>query len=146
MYKKYIKPLRKETVSTGSLARTMNSLTPGVFSEEEIAKFDSGAVRSSTTASGKSVDYTLICPAAIEALAETMADGARKYGKHNWTKGIPNSNSLNHALDHLLQYLSGDREEDHLGHALANIQFVIHFNKQCKCKAGFELLESTNKV
>jgi hypothetical protein len=73
-----------------------------------------------------------------------MAEGAGKYGKHNWTKGIPNSNSLNHALDHLNQYLMGDRSEDHLGHAMANIQFIIHFNHGCDCAEGFALLEATN--
>jgi hypothetical protein len=74
-----------------------------------------------------------------------MEEGAAKYGKHNWTKGIPNSNSLNHALDHLNAYLAGDRGEDHLGHVLANVSFIIHFNHNCDCAEGFKLLEATNR-
>jgi hypothetical protein len=121
------------------------SWTPKGGLVDEKIQFTTGAQRSATTASEEIVDYTLVCPAALRRLAATMAEGAEKYGKHNWTKGIPNSNSLNHALDHLNAYLAGDRKEDHLGHALANIQFIIHFNHNCPCQEGFKLLESTNK-
>lgn len=123
----------------------VTSTTSRSTSTKNLKKFATGAVRSSTTASEANVDYTVVCPTALKRLAITMAEGAEKYGKHNWTKGIPNSNSLNHALDHLNQYLLGDRSEDHLGHAMANIQFIIHFNHNCECAEGFELLEATNK-
>lgn len=55
-----------------------------------------------------------------------MAHGAAKYGEGNWTKGMPVKFMLNHALCHIFQYLSGDRSEDHLGHACANLCMACH--------------------
>lgn len=133
---------------TSKVSRSISTKEINVhdYQGEGRVKFDTGAVRSNTTANNRGdVDYTVVCPAALRSLARTMAEGAKKYGKHNWTKGIPNSNSLNHAMAHLQEYLEGDRSEDHLGHALANIQFIIHFNDNCSCRQGFELLEAINK-
>ena len=48
------------------------------------------------------------------ALSRVCAEGAARYGEHNWRLGIPQSNLLNHAFRHLVLYLSGDRSEDHL--------------------------------
>jgi hypothetical protein len=56
----------------------------------------------------------------------TMSEGAAKYGEHNWQKGFPVNDILNHALAHVFKYLSGDRAEDHLGHAAANLLMAIH--------------------
>jgi hypothetical protein len=55
-----------------------------------------------------------------------MAHGAEKYGAHNWEKGFPLDSILNHALVHIYRYLSGDRTEDHLGHAAANLLMACH--------------------
>jgi hypothetical protein len=55
-----------------------------------------------------------------------MSEGAAKYGEHNWQKGFPVADILNHALAHVFKYLSGDRAEDHLGHAAANLLMAIH--------------------
>lgn len=140
-------PNMKKRISSKSRSRSIstNSLPEVPFrpSEGQIG-FSTGAVRSADVAGDGSPRFELVCPTALRRLALTMAEGAAKYGEHNWTKGIPNSNSINHAMAHLQEYLSGDRSEDHLGHALANIQFIIHFNNGCQCAAGFELLEATN--
>jgi hypothetical protein len=50
-----------------------------------------------------------------------MARGAVRYGEDNWQKGIPIKDCLNHAIDHIYKYLSGDRTEDHLAHAACNL-------------------------
>lgn len=55
----------------------------------------------------------------------TMAEGAAKYGEHNWQKGFPVTDILNHAIAHIYKHLSGDRTEDHLGHAAANLLMAI---------------------
>jgi hypothetical protein len=73
--------------------------------------------------------WDLISPIGLRRLAETCADGARKYGDHNWTKGIPASVMLNHAIRHLYLYLAGDNTEDHLAHAAWNILGVCHFEE-----------------
>lgn len=55
-----------------------------------------------------------------------MAHGASKYGEGNWLKGMPLAFLLNHALAHIHNYLEGDRTEDHLGHAAANMLMACH--------------------
>jgi hypothetical protein len=55
-----------------------------------------------------------------------MAEGAIKYGEHNWQKGMPIGDTLNHALAHVYNFLSGDRSEEHLSHAAANLLMAIH--------------------
>jgi len=55
-----------------------------------------------------------------------MAEGAEKYGERNWEKGMPVKFLLNHALAHIYEFLAGDRSEDHLGHAAANLLMACH--------------------
>jgi hypothetical protein len=44
-------------------------------------------------------------------------------------KGMPIGHVLNHALAHIFNYLEGDRSEDHLGHAVANLMMACHFDE-----------------
>ena len=91
-----------------------------------VTHFPSGAVRSSDASD---VRFDLITPIGLRRLAETCAEGARKYGDHNWENGIPASEMLNHAIRHLYLWLSGDHSEDHLAHAAWNILGVCHFEE-----------------
>lgn len=68
----------------------------------------------------------LISPIGLMAVAETCAEGARKYDDFNWEKGMPISDLLNHAIIHIYKYLAGDRSEDHLAHAAWNLLAAIH--------------------
>jgi len=86
-------------------------------------QFATGAVRS-PDADGER--YDLISPIALRRQAEVCAEGAHKYGDFNWEKGMPIADLLNHGLRHLFLYLAGDRDEDHLGHALWNVAAAIH--------------------
>jgi len=100
---------------------------PSVILEEDVRRtFPSGAVRSSD-ADGTRFD--LITPIGLRRLAETCAEGARKYGPYNWQKGIPASVMLNHAIRHIYLYLQGDDAEDHLIHAAWNLLAVAHFEE-----------------
>lgn len=94
------------------------------MSEEENEVFDSGAVRSKVTER-----YDLLAPHAMKRLAETYAEGAEKYDDHNWLKGMPFSQTMNHALKHCFQYLSGDRSEDHLAHAAWGLLAMLEFDE-----------------
>lgn len=40
-------------------------------------------------------------------------DGAKKYGEHNWEKGIPCHSYIDSAVRHYLKYLRGDTDERH---------------------------------
>ena len=75
------------------------------------------------------VRYDLITPIGLRRLAETYAEGACKYEPHNWRKGIPASQMLNHAIRHVVMYLQGDAQEDHLAHAAWNLLTLCDYEE-----------------
>ena len=90
-------------------------------------EFNSGAVRAKLD----TVRYDLISPRALFRLAVTYAEGAAKYGAHNWEKGMEASNLINHALQHIFSWLDGDDSgEDHLAHAFWNLAALMHFEEK----------------
>lgn len=60
-------------------------------------------------------------------VAETYAEGAKKYSDHNWRKGMPFSQTLNHVIKHIVQWAGGDESEDHLAHAAWGLMAVMEF-------------------
>lgn len=54
--------------------------------------------------------------AAVLQIGAIVDAGRRKYGADNWRK-IKRADHINHALMHLLAFVAGDRQDDHLGHA-----------------------------
>lgn len=93
------------------------------MSEEPLTKkFDSGAQRS---ADAEHLDFLSIHPIALIALARTCAEGAKKYGAHNYALGMPATDALNHVLRHVVLWLAGDREEPHLPHAMWGLMTAI---------------------
>lgn len=101
----------------------LDDLVHRVAKEEEVAKFDTGAVRSKDAAKCR---YDLISPIGLRRIAETYSEGAVKYGDYNWEMGFPISDILNHAIRHIYLYLGGDRTEDHLAHAGWNLLAAMH--------------------
>lgn len=98
----------------------------GMSNGTSLQQFDTGAVR------GTDADltrYDLISPIGLRRLAETYAEGSRKYGDDNWLKGIPANNLLNHAIKHIEQWRGGDTSEDHLAHAAWNLFAIMHFEE-----------------
>lgn len=95
-------------------------LTP--FSK--LRTFETGSVR---TADADATRYDLISEIGLERLARTCADGAGKYGDHNWRKGQPFSVVLNHALYHINKFKQGDTSEDHLAHAAWGLFALMEF-------------------
>lgn len=85
--------------------------------------FETGAVRSADRDEER---WDLISPIGLKALARTYAEGAAKFGAANWENGMPVTDLLNHGISHIYAFLSGDRTEDHLGHAAWNILGAIH--------------------
>jgi hypothetical protein len=69
-------------------------------------------------------DFSAIPPEVLRLLAECLGFGLRKYGRDNW-KGIPMSDNIAHAMNHLNEFALGDREENHLVNALARTTFAI---------------------
>lgn len=61
----------------------------------------------------------------LERWAEHLGRGALKYADRNWEQGLPLDDFIDSALSHLLSFMSGDREEDHLAAVLWNIGAYI---------------------
>lgn len=91
---------------------------------EEKRTFNSGARRNSSEGKHRP---DLISPKALSRWGHLMARGAAVHGDRNWEKGIPVSVFQESAWRHLLDYMLGDREEDHLAGVLFNIGGMIHF-------------------
>lgn len=73
--------------------------------------FDSGAVRDISEGKGR-MDLLPAC--AIIRLSKHFENGAMKYAERNWEKGIPIHSFIDSAIRHLMNYLDGQIDEDHL--------------------------------
>ena len=73
--------------------------------------FESGAVRDMQEGKGR-MDLLPAC--AIIRLAKHFENGAKKYEERNWEKGIPTHSFIDSAIRHLMKYLDGATDEDHL--------------------------------
>ena len=68
--------------------------------------------------------FDLIPTRAVVAMARVVQEGAAKHGEQNW-RGIPSRIHVGRALRHLLEYLAGDRSENHLSHAFTRIAMAF---------------------
>ena len=96
------------------------------ITEDGRVVYASGAQRSSDA---EKYRYDLISPIGMRRLAETYAEGARKYGAGNWLKGFKMSSLLNHVQKHLNEWNGGDTTEDHLAHACWGLMALMHFDE-----------------
>lgn len=70
---------------------------------------DEKSLYSALTASGVFHDaYTMVLE-----VSKHFEAGAKKYGEHNWQKGIPTHCYVDSAVRHYLKYLRGDTDEPH---------------------------------
>jgi hypothetical protein len=96
----------------------------GILSEKKTYK--SGATRSADV---EGVRYDLVPAEGVEAVARAMYEGAINHGDHNWKKGLKHSVYVNHALRHINLFMQGKSDEDHIGHALANLMMLVWNDK-----------------
>ena len=80
--------------------------------------FESGAVRDMAEGKGR---CDLLPACAILRLSKHYEKGASKYEERNWEKGIPISVMIDSGMRHLLKYLDGQTDEDHLVAACWNL-------------------------
>jgi hypothetical protein len=80
----------------------------------EVKEFSTGAIRSSDRSH---LDFTSMPLIGLIGVAKTAEEGAAKYGRYNYMKGMPVPDLINHGLGHWIMYLLGDRSEPHLEHA-----------------------------
>lgn len=68
--------------------------------------------------------FDLLPQGALFAAAGVMHEGAEKgYEEDGW-KGLSTRDHLNHAMGHIVGHLNGDRQEDHLSHAIVRLMFA----------------------
>lgn len=87
------------------------------------AEYETGAKRDTAEGKGR---FDLISPIFLTRLAKHLEGGAKKYGDRNWEKGQPLHRFLDSAFRHLVCYMMGQRDEDHLTASAWNLQGFIH--------------------
>ncbi len=85
-------------------------------------EFATGAVRDMQEGKGR---CDLLPPLAILRLARHFEIGAKKYGDHNWEKGIPINSFIDSAIRHIMKYMAGQEDEDHLVAAAWNLMCAM---------------------
>lgn len=81
-------------------------------------EFETGAVRDMQEGKGR---CDLLPACALLRLSKHYEAGAMKYEARNWEKGIPISVMIDSAMRHLLKYMDGQTDEDHLAAVAWNI-------------------------
>ena len=81
-------------------------------------QFQTGAVRDMHQGKGR---CDLLPPNALLRLARHFETGSLKYGDRNWELGIPCHSFADSGMRHLLKYMAGDTDEDHLIAAIWNL-------------------------
>lgn len=76
----------------------------------------------------------LLCKGWLEGTANVLGFGAKKYARHNWTKGIEYSRLMGAALRHLMAFNSGEDTDSesglsHLYHASCCLMFLSEMQK-----------------
>lgn len=93
------------------------------------SEFDTGAVRDAMEGKGMP---SLLPIAALRAASKRFEDGANKYGRDNWTKGIPLSRYIDSLYRHLWQFMEGDESEDHAGAIVWNAMCLVQTEEWIK--------------
>lgn len=86
-------------------------------------QFDTGAVRDMHAGKGR---FDLTPLSALIELSKHCEEGALKYGEHNVDKGIPQHSLCDSAMRHMVKYMRGDNDEDHLRAAAWNIMWALN--------------------
>lgn len=98
-----------------------------LFSNKEMKSFSTGAKREDKTGKGR---CDLLPPAALIRLSKHFEKGAKDHGDRNWELGVPMSSFIDSGLRHLLQYMNGQTNEDHLCAAAWNILCALETEEQ----------------
>ena len=90
----------------------------GIKDSGDMTVFASGAVRDKKTGKGR---CDLLPACVLLRLAKHYERGAERYGEYNWQQGIPCHSFVDSAMRHLLKYMDGQTDEDHLIAAIWNL-------------------------
>ena len=113
----------------------METLIPQDYKFEHVLdsgrreEFETGSVRDTRIGKGR---FDLIAPYSLTRLAQHYENGAVKYGDRNWERGQNLSRYLDSAMRHLVKYIGGSREEDHLAAVAWNVFSYIQTEQWIK--------------
>ena len=65
--------------------------------------------------------FDLLPMCVLMRLAQHYENGCKKYGDRNWEKGIPCHSFADSAMRHMVKYMDGWTDEDHLIAAIWNL-------------------------
>jgi len=86
-------------------------------------------------------NFSSICPTAMRRLALIHTEGDNHYGRMNWVNVDDISkfklDTIDHAMNHLMSYLSGNKEEDHLAKIVWGMNALMHHEDNCKHQETF---------
>ena len=99
-------------------AREYNPPAPAIKDSGERTQFPSGAVRDMHEGKGR---FDLLPMCVLMRLARHYENGCLKYGDRNWEAGIPCHSFADSAMRHLVKYMDGQTDEDHLIAAIWNL-------------------------
>jgi hypothetical protein len=74
----------------------------------------------------------LISPFFLKRLGLLLGRNAKpsgQYHERNWEKGIPFSRCIGSTLRHVVAFMEGREDEDHLAAAACNLMFLVHFQE-----------------
>ena len=108
----------KTEVETDVKTDVKTEVDSGIKSNGEMTVFASGAVRDKKTGKGR---CDLLPACVLLRLAKHYERGAERYGPYNWKQGIPCHSFVDSALRHMLKYMDGWTDEDHLIAAIWNL-------------------------
>ena len=80
--------------------------------------FSTGAVRDIHEGKGR---FDLLPMCVLLRLAKYYEAGAKKYAERNWEHGIPAHSFADSAMRHMVKYMDGQTDEDHLIAAIWNL-------------------------
>jgi len=126
--------LQVEGSQTQNYKPNMNTTIEGVGKDAPVTTNEHGAKQSKLP-----YRLTLADPNALLQLGRVLGQGAVKYGVsargYGWYK-ISTEDHLDHAISHILAWLAGDEQDDHLEHAQCRVHMAL----------AVELLDRRRKV
>lgn len=87
----------------------------------DMTNFETGAVRD-TGGKGR-MDLLPMC--ALIRISKHMEDALTHYPERNWERGLPMHSMLDSAMRHLVKYMDGQDDEDHLCAATTNLLMAM---------------------
>lgn len=88
---------------------------------KDMVNFETGAVRD-TGGKGR-MDLLPMC--ALLRISKHMENTLTHYPERNWEKGMPMHCMIDSALRHLVKYVDGQKDEDHLCAAATNLLMAM---------------------